>query len=393
MTILGAESFNGPLNQGDLNAKGYWAGVNAITGAGVPFGAPLQYRSVMRASNTLVSGYPFASTSNNDSTPSVINLGLAADYYAAGGFWTGITATYLGMNPMFMSSDGTKLVGVVNSTFASGLVSTDYVNWNAVTNTAVGTAFTVQTPISYSAGAYYFGGQLGNLVLVWATGTDMPGAFTTTQITTSSTPSLLSNLGDFRRSTVGGAAYYACGQSTSGSTSARIIRSTTGATGSWTAALSGETTGGSVSYMFELNDVLYATGIDPVGGTTRARVWRSTDGVTWTSVWTNTSIVGDVTSRMAHNGVATVVVVGALGQIASSSDDGVTWVARTSGTSDNILEVMWTGSEFAAITNTRATLISPDGLTWTVKPGVTGAASLLVNQPAFGLVANNEYLI
>ena len=65
MTMLGAESFNGPLNQADLNAKGYWAGANAITGAGVAYGNPLQYRSLMRVGALSVATFPFSSASKN----------------------------------------------------------------------------------------------------------------------------------------------------------------------------------------------------------------------------------------------------------------------------------------------------------------------------------------
>lgn len=391
MTILGAESFNGPVNRADLNAKGYWAGANSLTGAGVNYGAPLEYRSVQRAFATMTNQYPFATASNNDNTPAVFNLGLAQDFYAAGGFWTGISASYLMANPMFMATDGTKMVGVENATFAQGMVAVDPGRWARVTNSAVGTAFTVQTPISYTDGAYYFAGQLGTLVFTWATGTDMPGVFTTTPITTSSVPSLISAIGDFRRSSVGGTAYYMSGASTAGAQNlAKILRSTTGATGSWTAAFTGTGNGSSVTYMYEFGGVLYATGNEFVAGFNRGHVWRSTDGVTWTAAWINTAFAGPVTRRMAYDGANTLVVVGPLGYVASSTDNGVTWAGRVSNTSDNINEVVWTGTEFAAITNTRNTLSSPDGLTWTYKVTAVPTPNLDASQFTFGMKVGTE---
>lgn len=382
MTMLGAESFNGPLNQADLNAKGYWAGANAITGAGVAYGIPLQYRSLMRVGALAVSTFPFSAASGFDSQPGVINLGLAQDMYAAGGFYIGVTANFIDVNPTWVGSNGTKAVGIGSSLLAGFNLNTDLVNWGNVVNTSSGfSGTTSKTSISYANGAYYFAGQSADLSFFWSTSTDIPGNFVNTQMQASSN-AFMNNLIDFAVMSVGGTAYYAGGYISSPSVMSRIVRSTTGATNSWSAVYTG-TGAGQIWKLYEFSGALYACEYSTVGGNSKGQVLRSTDGTTWNVVHTSTPNGSSLCQRMAFNGVQTLVVVGAGGYLASSTDNGLTWVQRTTGTTDNILDITWTGSEFAAMTSTHATLVSTDGLTWTytsrpLMAGITGQQTYIL---------------
>lgn len=388
MTMLGTESFNGPLNQADLNAKGYWAGANTVTGAGVPYGNPFQYRSLMRPGSNAVATFPFSGSSGFDSQPAVINLGLARDLYAAGGFYVGVTANYLTDNPNWISSDGTKVVGV-GSFITLGFNTSDYVDWQSVTNTTSGfSATTVRTPLRYIGGSYYCALQGSDSSFSWAVASDIPGNFAITQLQGSST-AFMNSLTDFTVMSVGGTAYYAGGYISSPSVSSRIVRSVTGATNSWSAVYTGTGTG-QVWFFHELGGAMYTTEYSTIGGNARGQVLRSTDGTTWAAVHTASVNGASTCQRMAYDGNQTLVVVGAGGYIASSVDNGVTWAARTSGTTDGIKAIVWTGSEFAAVTSTYATLRSTDGLSWTyVARNLTG----ITTQDFYVVYSGSETLV
>jgi len=69
-------------------------------------------------------------------------------------------------------------------------------------------------------------------------------------------------------------------------------------------------------------------------------------------------------------GAGTYVAVGASGAI-STSTDGLTWTARTSGTTNQLSGVVWNGTNFVAI-SAAGGWRSPDGVTWTSIGSVGG---------------------
>jgi hypothetical protein len=74
------------------------------------------------------------------------------------------------------------------------------------------------------------------------------------------------------------------------------------------------------------------------------------------------------------NGVATVGgkfwVVGDGGAIITSSDDGVTWTAQTSGTTENLYSIAFADADHGAAVGRRGTVLvtSDGGTTWTPRP-------------------------
>jgi photosystem II stability/assembly factor-like uncharacterized protein len=100
------------------------------------------------------------------------------------------------------------------------------------------------------------------------------------------------------------------------------------------------------------------------------------------------------------------VVVGDAGTILGSTDGGVTWTPRTSGTTFPLRRVVWTGSEFLAAGSTGRLLRSPDGVAWTAQPNpytaspnahdlnelvfVAGGGGRLVVAGSAGLLATSD---
>jgi len=64
-----------------------------------------------------------------------------------------------------------------------------------------------------------------------------------------------------------------------------------------------------------------------------------------------------VTDNDGNTAVDTVVV--------AVLSKGVTWTARTSGTTAGLSSVVWTGTQFVAVGSSSTVLTSPDGITWT----------------------------
>lgn len=56
---------------------------------------------------------------------------------------------------------------------------------------------------------------------------------------------------------------------------------------------------------------------------------------------------------------------------ASAAPSGSTWTLRTSGTVNNLNDVVWSGTQYVAVGSHNTVLTSPDGLTWTARS--TGA--------------------
>ena len=94
----------------------------------------------------------------------------------------------------------------------------------------------------------------------------------------------------------------------------------------------------------------------------------SPDGVVWTS---NTS--GSGVDVYHLNGIAfgnpfgngIFVAVGVSGTILTSSDNGVSWIKRTSGTRHFLYGITYGDSIFVAVGESDTILTSPDGINWT----------------------------
>lgn len=357
MTILGAESYNGPLNSADLQAAGSWASPGALTGGGVPYGAPFQYRSLMRPVTAVSSSaYPFASATGNDAFMNVRRIGNAQDLYTAGGFWLGFTATSLSTSATTFVSDGTNIYGM--NTLGTSRTTTDYAIWSDVTNTVVnaGDTTAVGGIPTYAGSKYYvMGASTG-----WASSDTIPGTFTYTPFSIGGSPGLYGFLPPAAPDNL----YYTYGYVYAGGFQARMWTSTTGAAGSWTVS-SGSFPGGGVVNMFRVGGAVYAVS-QPVDGSLQVSyLSRSPDGVTWTNK-------GNTNARNGYQTMAasptTIVVGGVGGRIFSSTDDGETFIQRTTGTSANVVGVVWTGAEFVAFLHNLDILYSADGATWTLKP-------------------------
>jgi hypothetical protein len=101
---------------------------------------------------------------------------------------------------------------------------------------------------------------------------------------------------------------------------------------------------------------------------TKAAVYRSTDGLNWTPVFYLGDSVVNTTTNVAY-GAGVFVAVTKQGGVWSSSDDGVTWVARSGiGTDFGVTAlVCWGGSMFVVIGyqyGAGRNLYSYDGITW-----------------------------
>lgn len=97
-------------------------------------------------------------------------------------------------------------------------------------------------------------------------------------------------------------------------------------------------------------------------------IYTSPDAATWT---TRTSGTTQNLTNVVSNG-SILVACGASGTILTSTD-GITWTARTSGTAVALSGLTWDGSNFVAGGTGGVITTSPDGITWTVRlSAVTG---------------------
>jgi len=118
-----------------------------------------------------------------------------------------------------------------------------------------------------------------------------------------------------------------------------------------------------IAYSSSLN-MLLVTGTD-------GSIITSTDaGETW-------NFQSSGTTKALYNAVwaselSLFVVVGATGFIATSPD-GITWTARTSNTTNNLLCVAWNGTSFVAAGNNGTVRTSTDGITWTTRSSGTSS--------------------
>ena len=100
------------------------------------------------------------------------------------------------------------------------------------------------------------------------------------------------------------------------------------------------------------------------------KIWTSPDAVTWTERETPSETV--VSVEKDEDGGLIWVAVGLAGTIYRSIDDGVNWVAVTSGTTEDLNCIAWTGHhtgysnrDFVVVGKNGTVLKSPDGASWT----------------------------
>ncbi|MFA5137307.1 MAG: phage tail domain-containing protein, partial [Patescibacteria group bacterium] len=104
-------------------------------------------------------------------------------------------------------------------------------------------------------------------------------------------------------------------------------------------------------------------------------VVESSNGTTWTLVRENTAALFDSATHYAFaysEDLELYCVVGAAGAILTSPDKE-TWTAQTSGSTEDLNDVLWIESLslFVAVGTTGEILASPDGVTWTAQTSGT----------------------
>jgi uncharacterized delta-60 repeat protein len=102
--------------------------------------------------------------------------------------------------------------------------------------------------------------------------------------------------------------------------------------------------------------------------TTTNKILASTDGLTWTEAYSLPAAVNSIALSTAPTGGA--VVVGSNGSIYSTAD-GVTWTSRTSGTTQELINVRYLNNQYIAVGTLGTLLTSPDGVTWTARTSGT----------------------
>ncbi len=111
----------------------------------------------------------------------------------------------------------------------------------------------------------------------------------------------------------------------------------------------------------------------------------STDGINWSASQPFTNAPSDIGNSIAWNGSLWVVGGSFDGNIFSTSTDGITWSTPFTPTGVShpiqIKSIVWNGSRFIAVgslNETRTTLISNNGLSWSVSsPTLSSAPSCL----------------
>jgi hypothetical protein len=100
-----------------------------------------------------------------------------------------------------------------------------------------------------------------------------------------------------------------------------------------------------------------------IGGTT-GKINTSDDGVTWTS---RTSGTTETIRGLAWSDTLSLFVAVCTAGVIKTSPDGVTWTTRTSGTVVDFIDVVWDPANalYFALTAIGVSYHSADGLTWT----------------------------
>ncbi len=140
-----------------------------------------------------------------------------------------------------------------------------------------------------------------------------------------------------------------------------IVTSTDGTT--WSLASSAPTTDDLFDVTWNGTQFIAVGGMQNVSTT----ILTSADGDIWTTPATLPSLSQPLYA-VASSSTNTLVAVGRAGQIAMvSGDGGNTWsqVTITTAASWDLLDILWTGSQFVAVGIAGTVKTSPDGLTWT----------------------------
>lgn len=112
-----------------------------------------------------------------------------------------------------------------------------------------------------------------------------------------------------------------------------------------------------------INCLAYGNGIYVLGADFGA-VKTSPDGTTWT-----TRSIGGVSNHIYgaeyESGLNMFVICGQSGAIFTSVDNGVTWTARASTTTENIFNVIFAAGVFIAVAGAGVVITSANGINWT----------------------------
>jgi hypothetical protein len=151
------------------------------------------------------------------------------------------------------------------------------------------------------------------------------------------------------------------------------ITCTIGAMGNSTGTVTVTTPGGSATSTGSLIVVNHLYGVTSSGTQSVAvggngTVIGSTDGATWRGINPTAKFL----SAIAWSG-ARFTTVGQAGTIVTTSPDGISWLAQTSGTSQDLFGSAWSSSLslFAAVGRGGVILTSPEGVTWTARTSPT----------------------
>lgn len=139
---------------------------------------------------------------------------------------------------------------------------------------------------------------------------------------------------------------------------------------------------------------IIAVGLDAiVDGTTRLYT-SDNGGLSWDSRNDSSGTkqlravcqkVGDLTG-----GTNLFVAVGDAGKIITSTS-GISWTLRTSGTSEDLQSVIWTGTQFVASGTNNKVLTSPTGTTWTARTtGMSATGTVYVTSSGSVILAVSD---
>jgi hypothetical protein len=138
---------------------------------------------------------------------------------------------------------------------------------------------------------------------------------------------------------------------------------------SWTTAVTGNP-------LAWTNDYAPAWGLFIASSYFDGSLNSSPDGLNWTlrnnTIFSSTNYTWDAAYSST---LGRIVVVGQNGIIATS-DNGIDWTQRTSGTTDAIYSVVWTGTTFWVCGASGYLRSSTDGITWTSRTSPFGSAEL-----------------
>lgn len=142
----------------------------------------------------------------------------------------------------------------------------------------------------------------------------------------------------------------------------------------WTSRTSNTTN--DLTYLLYMASTWYAYGKS-------ATILKSTDGINWTNINNATT---NQSNGVISNGANGVVYFGAGGAIRSTVD-GVTYVTRTSGTTNNLLDGIYAGGKYVIVGAGGVILTSADGIAWT---SMTSGTSAQLNKIQY---INSKYLV